>query len=221
MCLSLILTPCRRYIPNFVNNVTRHSMNATQTQNVAALPTIGNHITTFPHVPLEHVELMPFRNHPSYGSLPSTGVITRRRLPLAFTEGNDTCDFQQDCRFGRRASRTGRQRAQTTGDILGTSPDSCGIRARVSPELICFIFQLYNRFTRRKYCAGISVPGHQKRHYPEHQRFSAPTQILPPVSTFSRIQNHQRRQTGQFVGLTRNGLTVDHAAKAMSSPHFR
>lgn len=112
------------YILNFVNNVTRHSMNATQTQNVVRrFRTIGNHITTFYTFPFEHVELTPFRNH----LFVRIATINRRDHQTTFafgffTEGNDTCDFSKDCWLFRTTRfEQIRNARQTTGNILGTA----------------------------------------------------------------------------------------------------
>ncbi len=145
-------------------------MNATQTQNVVRrFRTIGNHHVL--HRPSNTLSRW-LESSLRIGSLPSTGVITRRRLPW-FHEGNDTCDFQQGLPALRRRASNRSATRQTTGDILGTA-DSCGIRAAVSP----------NRSVRHLPAGQSLYPAKYRcRHcrYPdqnvitlEHQRFSAP-----------------------------------------------
>ncbi len=211
------------YILDFVNDVTRHSMNATQTQNVVRrFRTIGNHITTFYTFTFEHVELTPFRNH----LFVRVTTINRRNHQTTFafgffTEGNDTCDFSKDCRLFRTTRfEQVRNARQTTGDILGTAGFLRNTRQGVTRTDLYAIFQLYNRFTRQEVLRRHIGTRDQNVITLSINDFQRRTQIFTTGSTFSRIQNHQRRQTGQFVGLTRNGLTVDHVSEADETTHF-
>lgn len=99
-------------------------------------------------------------------------------------------------------------------------PDSCGIRAGVTRADLYAIFQLNNRFTRQEVLRRHIGTRDQNVVTLSINDFQCRTQIFTTCGTFCGIQNHQRRQTGQFVGLTSNGLAVDHVSKAYKTAYF-
>ncbi len=144
-----------------------------------------------------NVELTPFWNRiSSYGSLPSTGVITRRRFAFGFfTEGNDTFQQQGLPALSDDALRTDPQRAANTpGDILGTA-SSCGGHAPVT-RTICTPSSAQSLYPAGSTAQAYRYPGDQNV-VPEHQRFSAPDADLYAGTTAD--PEPPARQTGQFV----------------------
>ncbi len=138
-----------------------------------------------------------------------------------FIEGNDTCDFRERP-VSDDALRTGPQRArQTTGDIPGVPPDSRGIRRGVTRTDSYAIFRCTTALPGVKYARRHIGTRDQNVITLSINDFQRRTQILPPVVRSAESRNHQRRQTGQFVGLTRNGSTAIKASvKRMKPDHF-
>ena len=208
---------------HFVGDVTRYRVHATKTQNVVrCFRTVGNHVTTFYTFTFEHVQLTPFRNHLFVRFATVYRGDNQTTFPFGFfTEGNDAADFSQDCRLFRTTCfEQIRNARQTTGDVLGTAGFLRNTRQGVTRADLYAIFQLNNRFTRQEVLSRHIGAWDQNVVALSINNFQCRTQIFTTGGTFCGIQNHQRRQTGQLVGLTSNGLAVDHVSEADETTHF-
>ncbi|MFU0777590.1 MAG: hypothetical protein ACFWT4_05135 [Citrobacter braakii] len=198
-------------------------MHTTQTQDVVRrFRTVGNNVTTFYTFTFEHVELTPFRNHLFIRLATVYRGDNQTTFTFGFfTKGNDAADFSQDCRLFRTTCfEQVRNARQTTGDILGTAGFLRNTRQGVTRTDLYAIFQLNNRFTRQEVLSRHIGAWDQNVVALSINNFQCRTQVFTTRSTFCRIQNHQRRQTGQLVGLTSNGLAVDHVSEADETTHF-
>ena len=98
--------------------------------------------------------------------------------------------------------------------------DSCGIRATASPTPT---LAPSSRFTialpGRKYWAGTSVPGSSLILAVQIDQFHGRTHLLPALGR-SLTSSTTMEETGQLVGLTSDGHTVDHVFEVQATRHF-
>lgn len=198
-------------------------MNITQTQNVVRrFRIVGNYVITFYTFIFEYVELTLFRNY----FFVRIVIVYRGDNQTTFIfgffiEGNDIVDFSQDCRFFRTTCfEQVRNARQIIGDVFGIVGFLRNTRQGVIRVDLYVIFQLNNRFIRQEVLRWYIGIWDQNVVILSINDFQCRTQIFIICGTFCGIQNYQRRQIGQFVGLTRNGLVVDYVSKAYKIVYF-